>query len=219
MSGKPNKEPVWPLFDLRLTFNDTVLRPVRESDLDELAKILPDDVEQDPSSNFLLGLDVASNRRRLLFQNYWRNWSTWSVESWKLDFCVIYQGQVAGIQALEADDFVELRTVDSGSWLAPEHRGIGLGTSMRIAILGLAFNHLGAHAAITSARFDNAASLGVSRRIGYQDNGISMSLSPSGPCQLHHMRLTRAQWQESSLGDSVLVTGLSGCAIYFGLEL
>jgi len=33
------------------------------------------------------------------------------------------------------------------------------------------------------------------------------------------MRLTRAQWQESSLGDSVLVTGLSGCAIYFGLEL
>jgi RimJ/RimL family protein N-acetyltransferase len=218
MSGKPNDEPVWPLFDLRLTFNDTMLRPVRETDLNELARILPDDFEHDPSSSLLLGLDLASNRRRLLFQNYWRNWGTWSVESWTLDFCVIYQGQVVGIQALEAEHFVELRTVDSGSWLAPDYRGVGLGTSMRIAILGFAFDHLGAQAAITSARFENAASLGVSRRIGYRDNGVSTSRSPSGPCQLHHMRLTRAQWQESSLGDSVLVTGLSGCALYFGLE-
>ena len=218
MSAKPKNEPVWPLFALQLTFNDTVLRPVRESDLDELARILPDDVEQDPSSNFLLGLDVASNRRRLLFQNYCRNWSTWSVESWTLDFCVIHQGRLVGIQALEAEHFVELRTVDSGSWLAPEYRGIGLGTSMRIAILAFAFDHLGAQTAVTSARFDNAASLGVSRRIGYQDNGVSMSRSPSGPCQLHHMRLTRDQWQESSLGDSVVVAGLSGCALYFGLE-
>ena len=218
MSGKPNDEPVWPLFDLRLTCNDTVLRPVRETDLNELARILPDDFEHDPSSGLLLGLDLASNRRRLLFQNYWRNWGTWSVESWTLDFCVIYQGRVVGIQALEAEHFVELRTVDSGSWLAPDYRGVGLGTSMRIAILGFAFDHLGAQAAITSARFENAASLGVSRRIGYRDNGVSTSRSPSGPCQLQHMRLTRAQWHESSLGDSVLVTGLSGCALYFGLE-
>ena len=218
MSGEPNNESVWPLFDLRLTFNDTVLRPVRETDLKELARILPDDFEHDPSSNLWPGLDLASNRRRLLFQNYWRNWGTWSVESWTLDFCVIHQGQVVGIQALEAEHFVELRTVDSGSWLAPDYRGVGLGTSMRIAILGFAFDHLGAQAAITSARFENAASLGVSRRIGYQDNGVSMSRSPSGPCQLHHMRLTRDQWQESSLGDSVVVAGLSGCALYFGLE-
>ena len=218
MSGQPSDEPVWPLFDLRLTFNDTMLRPVRETDLNELARILPDDFEHDPSSSLLLGLDLASNRRRLLFQNYWRNWSTWSVESWTLDFCVVYQGQVVGIQALEAEHFVELRTVDSGSWLAPDYRGVGLGTSMRIAILGFAFDHLGAQAAITSARFENAASLGVSRRIGYRDNGVSTSRSPSGPCLLQHMRLTRAQWQESSLGDSVLVTGLSGCALYFGLK-
>jgi RimJ/RimL family protein N-acetyltransferase len=218
MSGKPNNEPVWPLFDLRLNFNDTMLRPVRETDLNELARILPDDYEHDPSSSLLLGLDLASNRRRLLFQNYWRNWGAWSVESWTLDFCVIYQDQVVGIQALEAEHFVELRTVDSGSWLAPDYRGVGLGTSMRIAILGFAFDHLGAQAAITSARFENAASLGVSRRIGYRNNGVSMSRSPSGPCELQHMRLTRAQWRESSLGDSVLVTGLSGCALYFGLE-
>lgn len=216
--GEPSNEPVWPLFDLRLTYNDITLRPVRETDLDELARILPDDYEHDPSASLLLGLDLAANRRRLLFQNYWRNWGTWSVESWILDFCVIYQGQVVGIQALEAEDFVELRTVDSGSWLATHCRGAGVGTSMRIAILGLAFDHLEAQAAITSARSDNAASLGVSRRIGYRDNGVSASRSPSGPCQLRHMRLTRAQWQESSLGDSVVVTGLNGCALYFGLK-
>ncbi len=89
---------------------------------------------------------------------------------------------------------------------------------MRIAILSFAFDHLDAQAAITSSRFDNAASLGVSRRIGYEDNGVTASRYPTGPCQLHPLRLTRAQWQKSALGDSVLVTGLSGCAIYFGLE-
>ena len=209
---------MWPLFDLRITFNNTVLRPVRETDLNELARILPDDYEHDPSSSLLLGLDLASNRRRLLFKNHWRNWGTWSVESWTLDFCVIYQGQVVGIQALEADHFVELRTVDSGSWLAPDYRGAGLGTSMRIAILRFAFDHLGAQAAITSARSENAASLGVSRRMGYRDNGVSTSRSPSGPCQLHHMCLTRDQWQKSSLADSVVATGLIGCALNFGLE-
>ena len=219
MSEGPKSEPVWPLFDLRLTFNDTVLRPVRETDLNQLARILPDDYEHDPDSTLLAGLDLTSNRRRLLFQNYWRNWGTWSVESWILDFCVIYHGQLVGIQALEAEHFVALRTVDSGSWLAPEYRGMGIGTNMRIAILAFAFDHLGAQAAITSARLENAASLGVSRRIGYRDNGVSTSRSPSGPCQLQHLRLTRAQWRQGSLGDSVVVTGLSDCALYFGLEV
>ncbi|MHB2028667.1 MAG: GNAT family N-acetyltransferase [Acidimicrobiales bacterium] len=218
MLGEPNSEPNWPLFELRLTINDTLLRPVRETDLDELARILPDDVEHNPNSRLWLGLDLASNRRRLLFQNYWRNWGTWTVESWTLDFCVINRSQIVGIQTLEAEDFVELRTVDSSSWLTPECRGLGLGTAMRVAILGFAFDHLGAQAAITSARIDNAASLGVSRRIGYRENGVTTSRSPTGPCQLQHLRLTRAQWQESSLGNSVFVTGLSGCALYFGLE-
>jgi RimJ/RimL family protein N-acetyltransferase len=218
MIVKTSAEPVWPLFDLRLTCKNIHLRPVRESDLSELAQILPDDFEHNPNSNYWPGLDLAANRRRLMFQGYWRNLGAWSVESWDLTFCTIYEGLIVGMQSLEAEQFTELRTVDSGSWLAPSVRGIGIGTSMRTAILGLAFDHLGAQEAITSARLDNAASLGVSRRIGYRDNGVSTSQSPSGPCQLRHMRLTRAQWQESALGDSVSVAGLSGCAAYFGLE-
>src|SRR5665213_3854068 len=43
MSEESNNEPVWPLFDLRLALNDTALRPVRETDLSELARILPDE--------------------------------------------------------------------------------------------------------------------------------------------------------------------------------
>jgi RimJ/RimL family protein N-acetyltransferase len=218
VSKQRTNESVWPLFDLRLTLNDTLLRPVRETDLDELARLLPDDVEHDPQSRLWPGLDLASNRRRLLFQNYWRHWGDWSVESWALTFCVIHRDQVVGIQELEADHFVELRTVDSSSWLAPEYRGVGLGTTMRVAMLGFAFDHLGAQAAITSARVDNAASLGVSRRIGYQDNGVSVSRSPSGPCVLQHMRLSREQWRTGALGGSVVVTGLSDCALYFGVE-
>lgn len=80
-----------------------------------------------------------------------------------------HQGVAVGVQSLEADDFLALRTVGSGSWLVRSVRGRGIGVAMRTAVLGLALDHLGALAAITSARRDNRASLGVSEHLGYRD--------------------------------------------------
>jgi RimJ/RimL family protein N-acetyltransferase len=209
----------WPLFDLRLTCGEVTLQPMREADLAVLAGIYPDDSEHDPRAEMLDGLDLDANRRRLLLQTYWRDWGTFSVNSWALNFRVAHRDRVVGIQALEAEHFPELRTVDSSSWLAADCRGKGVGTAMRTAILALAFDHLGAQAAITSARHDNHASLGVSRRIGYRDNGVSMTRSPRGPCELRHMRLTRDEWAARSWSASVSVTGLAACAPYFGVEI
>jgi RimJ/RimL family protein N-acetyltransferase len=209
----------WPLFGLRLSCGEVSLQPVCEADLDELAGMLPDDYEHDPASVLLPELDLDANRRRLLRQTYWRAWGTWSVDSWKLPFRVAHDGRLVGVQALEADHFPDLRTVDSSSWLDSDCRRRGIGTAMRTAILALAFDHLGAQAAVTSARHDNLASLGVSRRLGYRDNGVSMTRSPTGPCQLRHMRLTRDDWVASSWGDSVTLTGIEPCAPYFGIDL
>ena len=97
---------------------------------------------------------------------------------------------MVGLQALEGEQFPLLRTVDSYSWLATRVRGRGLATSMRTGVLALAFDHLGAEVAVSSAEPDNAPSLAVSRRLGYADNGVSRSNGPRGPIDLQHVRLT-----------------------------
>jgi hypothetical protein len=85
---------------------------------------------------------------------------------------------------------------------------------MRAAVLGLAFGRLGAIAAITSATVANAASLGVSRRLGYTDNGVGLILETGGVAQLQHLRLTADRW---AFGDEVEVTGFEPCRRWFGI--
>jgi RimJ/RimL family protein N-acetyltransferase len=96
-------------------------------------------------------------------------------------------------------------------------RGRGLGKQMRIAVLALAFGPLAAEAAITSAWHDNHASLGVSRALGYQPNGESLHAHPGRLDVLTHLRLLRADWLASGLGDQVEITGFDACLPLFGL--
>lgn len=207
----------WPLFGLRLACREVRLQPVREADLPALAAILPDDYEHDPSAEMLADLSLTENRLRLLWQGVWRSYGTWSVSSWSLDFRVEHEGRTVGVQSLEAERFLQLRTVDSGSWLVPDVRGRGVGTAMRTAVLAFAFDHLGALAAISSARKDNLASLGVSRRVGYEDNGLSLNQSPTGLVELQHVRLTKERWDASGLSATVTTDGVAPCLPYFGL--
>lgn len=207
----------WPLFGLRLTCGGIALRLAREEDLPHLAAIQPDDYEHDPRAAVLPGLGVDQHRRRLVYQHYWHSLGTWSPSSWCLDFVVEADGVVVGMQSLEAEDFLALRTVDSGSWLVRSARGRGVGVSMRTAVLGLAFDHLHALAAVSSARHDNGASLGVSRHLGYRDNGVSLTASGQGLVELQHLRLTAEDWRASARGRQVRVTGLELCLPWFGI--
>ena len=207
----------WPLFDLRLNCGGVVLRPACEGDLPLLAAIQPDDYEHDPRAEALPGLGVDQHRRRLVYQGYWRSLGTWAPSSWRLDFVVERDGVVVGVQSLEAEDFPAVRTVDSGSWLMRSARGRGVGVAMRMAVLGLAFGHLDARAAVSSARRDNAASLGVSRHLGYRENGVSLNASGHGLVELQHMRLPAEDWHASGRGGQVLVTGFEPCLPWFGI--
>jgi RimJ/RimL family protein N-acetyltransferase len=204
----------WPLFDLRLSCRDVRLRPVCEQDLPYLAEILPGDVGHDPRLELFPELTDEENERRLFWQGYWRALGSWSPSGWVLHLAVEHAGELVGVQTLEGDDFPRLRTVDSASWLAPASRGRGIGVAMRIAVLGLAFDHLGAVAAITSATVGNAASLGVSRRIGYIDNGVGLIVETGGVARLQHLRLTADRWAH---GHEVTVHGLEPCRPWFGL--
>ena len=205
--------PDWPLFDLEIECRGVHLRLMREADLPRLIAVLPADYEQDPRLEMLPGLSFAENQRRLFHQVYWKAMGTWSPSSWALHLAVRHDGELVGVQILEGDDFAVLRTVDSASWLVPAVRGRGIGVAMRMGVLGLAFDHLGAVAAITSARTDNLASLGVSRRIGYTDNGVGFVGEREGRVLLQHLRLPVEQWRHA---DEVTVRGLAQCRPWFG---
>jgi len=208
-------EEFWPLFGLRLRHRDVLLRPMREQDLPHLAAVLPGDAGHDPRLAMFDTQSFAENERRLFCQGYWKALGAWDPASWVLHFAVERGGDLVGVQTLEGENFPALRTVDSASWLVPAVRGRGVGRAMRTAALGLAFDRLGAVAAISSATTANAASLGVSRRIGYADNGVSRIVDTGGDVvDLQHLRLTRDRWR----GADVAVEGLTPCLPWFGLS-
>ena len=194
----------WPLHDLTLTTPDLVLRGMTEADAQLLSAAVPGDLENDPR---LAHVSPAAD----VLQAYWRNAGLWLPSAWVLELTVLQDGRPIGLQALEGEDFAVRRTVDSHSWLVPEARGRGLGKQMRAAVLELAFVHLSAAWAITEAWHDNAASLGVSRSLGYVDNGVDVH---AGPRLMQRLRLAATDWVSPV---PVTVAGLAPCLPLFGL--
>jgi len=208
----------WPMFDIRLTTPDLELRHLTEVDLPWLAGLTPEDAEQDPSLTSYDGLQADRNVGVGVHQEYWRTLGSWRPESWALRFGVFRDGELLGQQVLEGDDFATLRTVDSSSFLAEPVRGLGFGKQMRAAVLALAFEALGAEFAITSAWSDNHASLGVSRALGYVDNGVTAHRSGETAREMTHLRLTRERWSGSGWADQVEVSGVEDCLVFLGLR-
>ena len=208
--------PFWPLLDLRLTTGDLVLAPLVEADLDEVVRVMPADVELNPHAT-TYDIDRPTQRGVVVHQEYWRSYGTWTPEAWRFHFAVRRGGELLGLQELEGNEFPTLRTVDTSSWLVTGARGTGTGKAMRRAVLALAFEHLGALAAITSALHDNHASLGVSRSLGYRPNGESLLARGDGVDTLVHLRMTRADWQSSGHAAAVRVEGVDPCRPFFGL--
>jgi len=206
------------MFDLRLTTPDLELRHLIETDLSPLADIIPEDAEQDPSSTTYPGIDPARARGIVAHQDYWRARGNWRPESWALSFGVFRKGELLGYQGLEGDDFATLRTVDSSSFLTQAARGKGFGKQMRAAVLTLAFGALGARFAITSAWSDNYASLGVSRAVGYMDNGVTAQRRGETAGEMIHLRLTRERWLTSGWAERMTVEGVDECMPFFGLS-
>jgi RimJ/RimL family protein N-acetyltransferase len=207
---------VWPFFDLRITSGEVVLRGVSDADVPVLVAAMPDDLEMNPANEMFATLAPEEDRRRQLVAEIWKHRGTWSPDSWCLDLAVEVEGRVVGVQALEGEQFPLLRTVDSFSWLSSDVRGRGLAHQMRAGVLALAFEHLGAEIAVSSAVVDNAPSLAVSYRMGYVDNGLSRTNTPTGPATLQHVRLTREAWAQSR--RRVEVAGFDACRPWFGIS-
>jgi RimJ/RimL family protein N-acetyltransferase len=206
----------WPVAGIRLTVADVELRPTVEADLSPLAGLKPLDLELNPARTTYGRGDL--DRGSWTFQSYWRSVGNWRPESWNLEFSVFHRGELVGVQALEGEEFARARTVDSSSWLVPEARGRGVGKAMRLAVLALAFDGLQAELAVTEAWQDNHASLGVSRSLGYVDNGwYRHTREPGSVDTMARMRLTRADFMQQHAGHGVRIENLAPSLPFFGL--
>jgi RimJ/RimL family protein N-acetyltransferase len=141
----------------------------------------------------------------------------WSPENWSLNLTVFHAGVVVGLQGIRARDLAVTREVGTGSWLGRRHQGQGIGTEMRAAVLHLAFAGLGVEEAVSSALDHNAASLAVSRKLGYQPDGIHRRAIRGAVALDHRQRLTRAAWDRHRTVP-ITIEGLIPCLPLLGLD-
>jgi RimJ/RimL family protein N-acetyltransferase len=87
-------------------------------------------------------------------------------------------------------------------------RGVGL--------LTLAFDHLGATAALTEVFQGNHSSQGVSRKLGYEHDGISVDARDGEAVVSDRLRLTLQRWRQQKRA-AVTVDGMDTCRASFGI--
>lgn len=173
---------VWPLFGLEIETPRLLLRPVRDVDIPPLAQAALDGVHDTDRSPFGVPWTDADPEElpRNLASFQWSLRGRVAPQNWTIAFAVLAEGRVIGSQDLAARDFANRRTVETGSWLTQREQGRGYGAEMRAALLLFAFDVLGAEWAESSAAAWNQRSLGVSRKLGYELNGVSRAAPRAG---------------------------------------
>jgi RimJ/RimL family protein N-acetyltransferase len=151
---------------------------------------------------------------RSALQHWWKARAEWDREKWDLSLAVLCDGRAVGTQGLHAEKFATLRTVNTGSWLGRAHQGQGIGKEMRAAVLHLAFEGLGAVVAYSGAYEDNAPSLGVSRALGYEENGDVIAMRRDEAGRLINLKLPRERWHRR---DDITIANLEPCLGMFGI--
>jgi RimJ/RimL family protein N-acetyltransferase len=209
----------WPLFGLRVRCADVELRLPDESDLAALADVVRGGVHDPAAMPFMVPWSDAppDDRARGVLQYHWGRWATWSTTKWFLELVVVRAGVVVGVQALRADEFAVRRSVSSGSYLGLAYQGQGTGKLMRHAMLHLAFAGLGAREARSEALAGNEASSGVSRALGYVEDGTEPQSPRGDAVTATRYLLTRERWEQTER-PPVEIDGLDPCRALFGLE-
>jgi RimJ/RimL family protein N-acetyltransferase len=161
--------------------------------------------------------DVSPEQRgRGTLTHNWKARAEWSADAWICNLVTVVDGKVVGTQGLQAASFPKTRSVSTGSWLSMSQQGKGVGKEMRAAAVHLAFAGLGAERCLSGAFEDNAASLGVSRALGYVENGDEIITRRDGAGRIIRLLLTREVWERDRRAD-IEIVGLDGCKELFGL--
>jgi RimJ/RimL family protein N-acetyltransferase len=163
----------WPLWGLTLRTPRLLLRPDDDAGVVELMTEACRGVH--PPQEMPFGAEwtdaAPADMVRDGMAYHWAARAANGPQGWSVQFLVRLDGWVIGTQSLVGRNFAVTREVSTGSWIGLRWQGSGIGTEMRAAVLMLAFDHLGARTARSSAFTDNSRSHGVGRRLGYRPDG------------------------------------------------
>lgn len=209
---------LWPLYGLTIKTPRLELRLPREKEVAELADLAGRGVHHPDERPFLTPWTEGgpADRARFVLREHWSQLAAWSPAAWSLGLGVFGESRPLGMVTLRARDFLVVREVTTTSWLGLEHHGRGYGTEARTGLLTLAFDHFDARAALTEVFQDNHSSQRVSRKLGYEPDGISHDARGGEVVVSDRLRLTHDRWQAVSR-PAVEITGLPGCRSSFGL--
>ncbi|MEY2426335.1 MAG: hypothetical protein QOI61_1907 [Actinomycetota bacterium] len=204
--------PYWPLFDLSIR---TPRIELRYPDDELVLRIIDVSTKGIHDPAFMPFGFAWTDKPSPLFernsiQHYWKNRAEHQANKWGLNFVVMLDGEPVGIQGIHADDFAMTRQAATGSWLGQAFQGQGIGKEMRAAVLHFAFAGLDAERCLSGAWHDNASSLGVSRALGYVENGEDIALRRGERDRQIRLLLMRDEW-EKRRRDDIEIVGLDAC--------
>lgn len=206
---------IWPLFDLSLTTPRLVLRPITDNDLPAAVAAAKSGIHEPGKSPFSTPWAEAPLEELgpSMARWHWRCRAESTPESWSILLGTWHEGELVGCQDVGAKDFAALKTVSTGSWLRKSVQGRGLGKEMRAAVVLYAFDWLNAEIAESEAAAWNAASLGVSRSLGYEFNGVTRTAWGDKAEDVQKIRLTpesfkRPDWTLEVKGHEAAATFL-----------
>lgn len=207
----------WPLFGLRVRTPKLELRYPSDDDVAALADLAAEGIHDPGWMPFqITWTDVPPpQQQRNSMQHFWLNRAMWTPDDWHCPMATVVDGVIVGSQGMLSTNFAKTKVVKTGSWLGRAHQGKGIGKEMRAAILHLAFAGLGAVRAESGAWHDNGPSLGVSRSLGYVENGDSIVLRRDVPDRQIGLKLERTVWEERRR-DDIEIIGLEPCLEMLG---
>jgi RimJ/RimL family protein N-acetyltransferase len=213
------EDPLWPLFGVEVRTPRLTLRYVDDKLAAALARLATAGVHDAATMPFSVPwTDQPSPQlERSAMQYHWRNRAELTPDRWRIPFAVIAAGELVGLTDLGATDFRALREFETGSWLGRAYQGRGIGKEMRLATLTFGFDGLGAELARTAAWHDNAASLGVTRALGYEADGTTRELRRGVPDLQLRFRMSRDRF-DAIRRDDIELSGVARARDLLGLR-
>lgn len=209
---------IFPPLGLRVEAGPVVLRPITDELLPALVELSMRGIHDPGAMPFFYPWTTAPAEEQPL--NYARfHWgvrANWNRDLWDLEFAVEYEGELVGCQGFMTGSYLVTRTGETGSWLGREFQGRGIGTVMRQTICAFVFDHLDAEEITSAAYTDNPASNAVSRKVGYQPNGVLRKTRRLG--EWHSSQQWVLTPQTFVRGPALTVTGVEPFRRFIGLE-
>ena len=208
----------FPVLGLRISAGPLELRGITDDLLGGLADLAVAGIHDPGAMPFFVPWSTApaDELPRNLAQYHWGVRARFAPSAWSLELAVLWEGELVGVQGISTKDYLVTRTGETGSWLGRQYHGRGIGTAMRQVFCAFLFDHLDATQVTSAAFTDNPASLGVSRKVGYQDNGVRRV--ERRPGELAHVQeLVLAPEDLVRFAEPLEVTGAAGVRALIGL--